>query len=89
MKRKMSVKLRLTLWFTAFMAIIAVVCLALILIITGNISRRDASEKLDSAVRTNIANLEYSGGRLNLNSGFEFYRDDVYTVIYNNSRSIH
>ena len=62
MKRKMSVKLRLTLWFTAFMAIIAVVCLALILIITGNISRRDASEKLDSAVRTNIANLEYSGG---------------------------
>ena len=88
MKRKMSVKLRLTLWFTAFMAIIAVVCLALILIITGNISRRDASEKLDSAVRTNIANLEYSSGKLNLKSGFEFYRDDVYTVIYNNSRSV-
>ena len=38
MKHKMSIKLRLTLWFTGFMALMAAVCLLLILVIGSRVS---------------------------------------------------
>ena len=84
MKHKMSIKLRLTLWFTAFMALIAVLCLGLILVIGSSVAENDARNLLSRIVRQDIEGISYENGRLSFETGFSFYEDGVYTIVYNN-----
>ena len=41
-KRKFSIKLKLTLWFTSFMALTAALCLGLILLVNGRVAENEA-----------------------------------------------
>ena len=88
MKHKMSIKLRLTLWFTAFMALIAVLCLGLILVIGSSVAENDARNLLSRIVRQDIEGISYENGRLSFETGFSFYEDGVYTIVYNNEGAV-
>ena len=46
----MSVKLKITLWFTAFMTIISAICLILILTIDSQVARNQAYRLLSDTV---------------------------------------
>ena len=72
MKKKTSIKLRLTLWFTAFMAMIAALCLGLIIVIGSSVSENEASDRLSRTVRADIENIDYTEGKLSLMQGFSF-----------------
>ena len=85
MKRRMSIKLKLTLWFTAFMGLIAAICLGLIVVIGGRVSDDEARSRLERVVRSDIEGISYEGGRLSFREGFSFYEDGVYTMVYNAS----
>lgn len=85
MKRRMSIKLKLTLWFTAFMGLIAAICLGLIVVIGGRVSDDEARSRLERIVRSDIEGISYEGGRLSFSEGFSFYEDRVYTMVYNAS----
>ncbi len=82
MKGRLSIKLTLTLWFTAFMALTAGLCLGLILAASGQLSRRETANLLDLTVRESIAQVSLTDGALSLDSGFRFYRNDVYLILY-------
>ena len=88
MKKKTSIKLRLTLWFTAFMAMIAALCLGLIIVIGSSVSENEASDRLSRTVRADIENIDYTEGKLSLMQGFSFYKDGVYTMIYNHGKAL-
>ena len=51
MRGRISIKLKLTLWVTAFMVLTAAVCLGLILAVSGQVSRREAENLLTVTVR--------------------------------------
>ena len=55
----MSVKLKITLWFTAFMTIISAICLILILTIDSQVARNQAYRLLSDTVRGNVASLPW------------------------------
>ena len=80
MKGRLSIKRTLTLWFTAFMALTAGLCLGLILITSGQVARREAAERLDLTVRESIPLVNFSEGSLSLDPGFRFYRNNVYLI---------
>ena len=85
MNGRLSIKLTLTLWFTAFMAITAGLCLGLILITSGQVPQKEAASRLDLTVRESISQVGISQGNLSLEPGFRFYRNEVYLLLYNSS----
>lgn len=88
MKRTLSIKLKLTLWFTGFMGLMAALCLGLILIISGTVARNETHNILSLTVRSNISEVSMDNGNLNLSSGFQFYTNDVYMLLYNKSGAL-
>ncbi len=88
MKRTLSIKLKLTLWFTGFMGLMVFLCLGLIVIISGTVARNEAHNILSLTVRSNISEVSMDNGNLNLSSGFQFYTNDVYMLLYNKSGAL-
>ena len=85
MKGRLSIKWTLTLWFTAFMALTAGLCLGLILITSGQVARKETAERLDLTVRESIPLVNFSNGSLLLDPDFRFYQNNVYLILYNQS----
>lgn len=86
--RGLSIKLKLTLWFTGFMTLTAAVCLGLILMLSGRVERNEAFQILSFTVRGNLQEISLSEGRLKLSPEFQFYTNDVYLLIYNRSKAL-
>ena len=71
----MSVKLKITLWFTAFMTIISAICPILILTIDSQVARNQAYRLLSDTVRGNVDKVRLAHNRqLALDDDFSFYK---------------
>ncbi len=88
MKNGLSLKLKLTLWFTGFMALLAALCLGLILIVSSSVNRNEAFQILSLTVRNNIPKVSSENGYLSLDPDFEFYTNEVYMLIYNRNHAL-
>lgn len=88
MRGRISIKLKLTLWVTAFMVLTAAVCLGLILAVSGQVSRREAENLLTVTVREQIGGVHLSDGQLSLDPDFSFYKNGVYFLLYNKNRAM-
>ena len=82
MKKQLSIKARITLWFAVFMVLLAALALVFLLLSGNTLLRRDAESVLTETVEHNAANLVYTDGQLSLGEQFQFYTNGVYTVIY-------
>ncbi len=87
-KKSLSIKLKLTLWFTGFMALLAALCLGLILIVSSHVTQNEAFNILSLTVRNNIPNVSLDSGYLRLDPDFEFYSNEVYMLIYNQNGAL-
>lgn len=87
--RRMSIKLKITLWFTAFMALIAGGCLILILVVDDHVARNEAYNLLTITVRENLTRVHLKDNRqLVLDEEFSFYKNGVYMLIYNKNKAL-
>ena len=84
----LSIKLKLTLWFTAFMAILAAACLGIILLISQSVARNEARQVLTLSVRANIPEVSLEKGRLSLSPDFNFYTNNVSMLLYNQDMAL-
>lgn len=82
-RRRMSVKLKITLWFTAFMTLIAGLCLGLIVVISTRVSSSQVMDVLERTVREDAGKVRLEQGTLNFDPEFRFYENGVYIVLYN------
>ena len=87
-KRKFSIKLKLTLWFTSFMALTAALCLGLILLVNGRVAENEAFGILSLTVKNSVTKVSLENGVLSLSPDFQFYANDVYFLIYNESGAV-
>lgn len=87
-KKGLSIKLKLTLWFTGFMALLAALCLGLILIVSSHVTQNEAFNILSLTVRNNIPKISSNNGYLSLDPDFEFYSNEVYMLIYNQNQAL-
>lgn len=88
-RRRLSLKLKLTLWFAACMAGIAALCLGFVLLMSGRVSRSEAYNLLDVTVRGNLSDVSLSeDGKVELGADFGFYKNGVYLLLYHKNGSL-
>ena len=86
--RRLSVKTRMTLWFTGMMAAVAALVLALLLLVSSTVVSRTAMENLSQTVRASLSEVKGEDGELRLSSGFQFYQNEVYLLVYSQQEAL-
>ena len=87
MKRS-SIKLRLTLWYTLLMLLMAAVTLTFVMAISSSVANQTVLDSLPQTVPENALRADLEEGELKVDSGFSFYRSGIYTVIYSKSQAL-
>ena len=76
MKRS-SIKLRLTLWYTLLMLLMAAVTLTFVMAISSSVANQTVLDSLDRTLRENALQADIVDGELEIGSGFSFYRSGI------------
>lgn len=80
--RYISIRTRITLWFTLMMALIVALAVVLMAVTSGSLVANDAEKQLIRVVQANADDVDYDGGVLDTGL-VDFYWGGVYTQIYN------
>ena len=80
--RKLTIKLKITLWFTAFMILLCAVVFAFIAVVSSQSAVRDVRMSLTDLVDRNIKEIDYKGGRLEIDDKFISFRNGVYCILF-------
>ena len=85
---KLSVKAKVTLWFTALMGAVSGLALALLLLVSQSVVDSTAMETLSQTVRESLSQVGEEQGSLSLSGEFSFYRDGVYLLVYSKEEAL-
>ena len=83
-----SVKVKITVWMTMLMAILAAFLMVLMMFLSDSIATGTAMEQMTRIVRGNLDWVEIREGKLHLEEGFVFYQDGVSTLVYGKNGSL-
>lgn len=86
--KNISVKIKITIWYLLLMCLMAGLMLAFLLGISGAVYSQAAMEQLDQTVRNNFSQVAQKDGSLQLSEDFQFYKNGVYTLIYNEQKAL-
>lgn len=86
--KRLSVKTKLTGWLTLLMVLLAGLLFAFLLSISRKVVSETAISQLSQVVQSNLEQVGMIKGRLELGSGFSFYRTGVSTLIYSQSEAL-
>ena len=82
--KHLSIKARVTLWYTTFMLIFMAVSVFCLLLLSSRISSRRTRELLSDVVTDAVSNVQFRYGELETED-MDFYRDGVSIFIYDTS----
>ncbi|MFV0363808.1 MAG: sensor histidine kinase [Suipraeoptans sp.] len=82
--KRVSIKLKITLWFTAFMILISIICFAFIVTVSSATSSNQRKESVAELVDANVNEIEYDDGELEIDDEFISYKSGVYCLVYAN-----
>lgn len=85
--RFISIKVRVTAWFTFMMLIIVACVLTFMLVVSHSVVKNDAERRLIQTLQESSDELDYDNGTLNLDE-INFYRSGVYTLIYDEQQNL-
>ena len=87
--KKGSIKVRLTVWYTALMALMAALVLAFVAAISSSVTVQSDVAYLSQVVRGNLNQVSLTAdGTLQMGGDFTFLQDGVYTVVYSQSGAL-
>ena len=86
--KRTSVKLRITLWLTALMALLAATLLLFLLLISSRVLTMTARQQLSHAVKANLDCVSMEESGLKLSADFSFYSGGVTTLVYSRNESL-
>ncbi|HIY05615.1 MAG TPA: HAMP domain-containing histidine kinase [Candidatus Evtepia faecigallinarum] len=86
--KKLSIKIKITVWYLLLMGLMAGLIVAFLLAISGSVYSQNAMEQLDQTLRTNLSQVSMSEGSLALGETFQFYQNGVYTLIYSQNEAL-
>jgi len=79
--RRLSIKLRVTLWYTFLMILVVGSVLVFMMLISGQVIEKDVKSQLKATV-TSIGNaLEFEEDELELEPGLNLFQNQVYTIL--------
>ncbi|PGA90844.1 sensor histidine kinase [Bacillus toyonensis] len=80
--KRLSIKMRVTLWYTGLIVIIMALVLAFILTSSDKVLLFNMKNQLKSTVKESIEDIEYKHGQLKIDDDFETLEDGVNILIY-------
>ncbi|MFK4469511.1 ATP-binding protein [Bacillus sp. RC252] len=80
--KRLSIKMRVTLWYTGLVVIIMALVLAFILTSSDKVLLFNMKNQLKSTVKESIEDIEYKHGQLKIDDEFEALEDGVNIIIY-------
>lgn len=80
--RKMSIKLKITLWYSMFMCLMVISVLGILLSISQNVVSTDVKKMLKEMVNEGKDEVEYEDGVLEIDDDLEYFLDGVYVQLY-------
>lgn len=81
--KKLTIKLKITLWFTAFMILLCAVVFVFIAVVSNQTAVRDVRISLTGLVDRNIKEIDYDDGRLEIDDDFISFQNGVYCILFN------
>ena len=80
--KKLSVKVKITIWYLLLMGLMAGLLLAFQMVISGTVTSQTAMDQLSRTVRADLGQVSLVDGQLQLGEEFHFYENGVYTLVY-------
>lgn len=80
--RKMSIKLKMTLWYSLFMCLMVVIVLGILLSISQNVVSTDVKKMLKETVNEGKDEVDYEDGLLEIDKDLVFFSDGIYLQLY-------
>lgn len=80
--RKMSIKLKITLWYSIFMCLMVIIVLGILLSISQNVVSTDVKKMLKERVNEGKDEVDYEDGLLEIDDDLEYFSDGIYLQIY-------
>lgn len=86
--RKLSIKFRITFWFTVFMTLSIIACIGFLSFESRVIVEAESSEALVKHVQEFAEEIEWEDGALEFDEDFEIYQEGVYYSAYDDKGSL-
>ncbi len=86
--KNISIKVKITMWYLLLMTIMVIMVLAFILAVSSSVTTQTAISRISSTVRSNLAQVSLSNGKISLGEDFHFYQNGVYTLVYSKSEAL-
>lgn len=86
--KKLSIKIRVTLWYSIFMIILVSVVLAFMIAISNNVVESNVKKALTKTVNKAMDDVDYEKGELKIDNDLDLFNDGVYMIICDENKSI-
>lgn len=80
--KRISIKAKVTIWFTAMMLLIVVASLFFLISMGEKSVLEEANIKLTDAVNDSFDEIDYRFGKLDIDEDLDYYNDGVYLAVY-------
>lgn len=83
--KKLSIKLKITIWFTTTMILLSIVVFAFFMLISRNTSSSQVKNTLVNIVDENTREVSYDDGEIDIDDDFEMLKNGVNCVVFDSS----
>lgn len=82
MKHRLTIQMKVTLWFTALMVLIAGVSLAFLFYVGDQTAQQDTRRQMTDMVQAAWPEMDFEDGRLHIDDDLEYFKNGVYLSVY-------
>lgn len=86
--KKLSIKMKITVWYVLLMLVMTGLVFAFMLGISNNVINQTAMDQLDQTIRESLDYIHLEGDTLQIDDGLSFYRNGVYILVYNADQAL-
>lgn len=86
--KRLSIKLRITLWFTVFMTLSILACITFLSFESRTLVEERSAEELVKQIQEFAEEIEWEEGALEFDEDFEVYHDGIYFSAYDETGSL-
>lgn len=80
--KKLSIKMRVTLWYSLLMLLLAALVLGFMVLVSGYVAESGARDALVRVVEANMDEVEYDDGEIDIDDDFAYFKNGVSSVVY-------
>jgi len=80
--KKVSIKLRMTLWYGLFVMLVVAVVLGFMFAVSGSLAQNETSQRLLQMVENNAHKMVFDDGVLKIGDDFIAYSNGIYSLVY-------